>query len=238
VGEKVKVMVLAFDKEKERVSLGLKQTTSNPWDNVEEKYPLSSRVKGVVTGLVPFGAFLKLEEGVEGLIHIKDMSWTKRIAHPGEMLAVGEEIEVVVLNIDKANEKISLGFKQVKPDPWEEISEKYKVGTYVEGKVTKVTSFGAFVNLEEDIDGLIHISQLAPNHVAEVSEVVSVGDKITAKVVKVNPGEHKINLSIKEYLGDQEKAKIEEYIEKQEKGKAKIAEAVKKTKEKTEKKEK
>jgi small subunit ribosomal protein S1 len=238
VGERVKVVVLAFDKERERVSLGLKQTTPNPWDSVEEKYPLDSRVKGVITGLVPFGAFLKLEDGVEGLIHLKDMSWTRRIAHPGEVLAVGEEVEVVVLNTDRRNEKISLGLKQANPDPWEEISEKYKVGTHVEGKVTKIASFGVFVNLEEDIDGLIHISQLAPEHISEASEVVSVGEKIMAKVVKVSSSEHKINLSIKEYLEDQARVKVEEYIEKQEKGKAKIAEAVEKTEKDKKEKEK
>ncbi len=222
VGDKVKTMVLAFDEERGRVSLGLKQTTPNPWTNIEEKHPLNTKVKGEVTSLVPFGAFVKLEEGIEGLIHVNDMSWTRRINYPGKVLSVGEKVEAVVLNIDKENQKISLGLKQMDPDPWLEISEKYKVGSYIKVKVTQIASFGVFVNLEPEIDGLIHISQLSTERISKPEELISVGDEVMAKVIKVNSAEHKISLSIKEYLEDQEKEKVEEYLEKQNKKKTKV----------------
>ena len=285
VGQQLDVIVLDINKEKERVSLGLKQTQKNPWDQIEERFPAGQQVKGKITNLVPYGAFVELEEGVEGLIHVSELSWTKRIMRPSDILTVGQEVEAVVLgvnkeeqkislglrqlepnpwdeiekkftigstrqrpdsqhdrlrrvrgtrrrhrrndprlrseldaqdqssdakslrrttkskreviDIDKTNQRISLGIKQLSDDPWKNIDQKYKIGDLVTGKVTKLASFGAFVQLQDDIDGLVHISQLSEDHVAKVKDVLKVGQEVEARVIKVDKVERRIGLSIK-----------------------------------------
>src|SRR2546423_914535 len=197
VGQQLEVVVLDINKEKERVSLGLKQTQKNPWDQIEERFPAGQRVKGKITNLVPYGAFVELEEGVEGLIHVSELSWTKRIMRPSDILSVGHEVEAVVIDIDKVNQRISLGIKQLSEDPWKNIDQKYKIGDLVKGKVTKLASFGAFVQLQDDIDGLVHISQLSEEHVAKVKDVLKVGQEVEARVIKVDKVERRIGLSIK-----------------------------------------
>src|SRR5437762_3582158 len=186
VGQQLEVIVLDINKEKERVSLGLKQTQRNPWDQIEERFPAGQKVKGKITNLVPYGAFVELEEGVEGLIHVSELSWTKRIMRPSDILSVGQEVEAVVL-----------GIKQLSEDPWKNIDQKYKIGDLVKGKVTKLASFGAFVQLQDDIDGLVHISQLSEDHVAKVKDVLKVGQEVEARVIKVDKVERRIGLSIK-----------------------------------------
>jgi small subunit ribosomal protein S1 len=274
VGQPLEVVVLDINKEKERVSLGLKQTQKNPWDQIEERFPAGQKVKGKITNLVPYGAFVELEEGVEGLIHVSELSWTKRIMRPSDILSVGQEVEAVVLGVNKEEQKISLGLRQLEPnpwdeiekkftidskvhgkirnmtaygafveleegidgmihvsdlswtrkinhpsevfkkgdevnqrislgikqlseDPWKEIDQKYKIGDLVKGKVTKLASFGAFVQLQDDIDGLVHISQLSEDHVAKVKDVLKVGQEVEARVIKVDKVERRIGLSIK-----------------------------------------
>src|SRR5205807_2687115 len=197
VGQPLEVVVLDINKEKERVSLGLKQTQKNPWDQIEERFPAGQHVKGKITNLVPYGAFVELEEGVEGLIHVSELSWTKRIMRPSDVLTQGQEVEAVVLGVNKEEQKISLGLRQLEPNPWKEIDSKYKIGDLVTGKVTKLASFGAFVQLQDDIDGLVHISQLSEDHVAKVKDVLKVGQEVEARVIKVDKVERRIGLSIK-----------------------------------------
>src|SRR6267142_617428 len=197
VGQQLEVVVLDINKEKERVSLGLKQTQKNPWDQIEERFPAGQRVKGKITNLVPYGAFVELEDGVEGMIHVSDLSWTRKINHPMEVFKKNDEVEAEVIDIDKTNQRISLGIKQLSDDPWKNIDEKYKIGDLVTGKVTKLASFGAFVQLQDDIDGLVHISQLSEDHVAKVKDVLKVGQEVEARVIKVDKVERRIGLSIK-----------------------------------------
>src|SRR6267154_2485385 len=184
VGQQLEVIVLDINKEKERVSLGLKQTQKNPWDQIEERFPAGQRIRGKITNLVPYGAFVEMEEGIDGMIHVSDLSWTRKINHPSEMFKKGDEVEAVVIDIDKVNQRISLGIKQLAEDPWKTIDEKYKIGDLVKGKVTKLASFGAFVQLQDDIDGLVHISQLSEDHVAKVKDVLKVGQEVEARVIK------------------------------------------------------
>ena len=161
VGQELEVVIIGIDQEKERVSLGLKQKTSNPWDDVVTKYPKGSRVKGKVVNIMPYGAFIEIETGVEGLIHVSEMSWTKRISKPGDILTVGEEVEAVVLEIDRENRKISLGLRQKERNPWELLAEKYPVGSRIKGKVRNMTNYGAFIEIENDIDGMVHVSDMS-----------------------------------------------------------------------------
>ena len=160
VGQQLEVIVLDINKEKERVSLGLKQTQKNPWDQIEERFPAGQHVKGKITNLVPYGAFVELEEGVEGLIHVSELSWTKRIMRPSDILTVGQEVEAVVLGVNKEEQKISLGLRQLEANPWDEIEKKFTIGSTVRGKIRNMTAYGAFVELEEGIDGMIHVSDL------------------------------------------------------------------------------
>src|SRR5437870_5537485 len=213
VGQQLEVVVLDINKEKERVSLGLKQTQKNPWDQIEERFPAGQRVKGKITNLVPYGAFVEIEEGVEGLIHVSELSWTKRIMRPSDILSVGQEVEAVVIDIDKVNQRISLGIKQLAEDPWKTIDEKYKIGDLVKGKVTKLASFGAFVQLQNDIDGLVHISQLSEDRVAKVKDVLKVGQEVEARVIKVDKIERRIGLSIKaaNYSEEQLRKEVESF---------------------------
>jgi small subunit ribosomal protein S1 len=203
VGDKVKVVVLKFDTQKERISLGMKQLTPDPWHTVAEKYPVGARVQGKVISLMDYGAFIELESGIEGLIHISEMSWTRKIAHPSKLLQVGQGVEVVVLNVDPAHRRISLGLKQVMANPWEEAKEKYPVGTVVKGPVRNVTDFGIFVGIEEGIDGLVHISDIHwTKKIKHPSELYKKGDIVEAKVLGVNVENARFSLGIKQMNPD------------------------------------
>lgn len=203
VDEKVKIKILAIDKEREKIALGLKQTLANPWDDVEQKYPVHSRVKGSVVNLTNYGAFVKLESGVEGLVHISEMSWTRRITHPSELLKVGEEIEVVVLDISKGKQEISLGIKQTETNPWTRVAEKYPPNTVVAGRVRNLTNYGAFVEIEEGIDGLLHVSDMSwTKKVGHPSEILKKSDEIKCVVLSVDQDKQRIALGLKQLVED------------------------------------
>jgi small subunit ribosomal protein S1 len=196
-GQQIEAVVLGVNKEEQKISLGVRQLEPNPWDAIEQKYVISSKVKGKIRNMTAYGAFVELEEGIDGMIHVSDLSWTRKINHPSEVLKKNDEVEAVVLDIDKVNQRISLGIKQLDSDPWKEIDQKYKIGDLVHGKVTKLASFGAFIQLQDDIDGLVHISQLSEEHVAKVKDVLKVGQEVEARVIKVDKAERRIGLSIK-----------------------------------------
>jgi small subunit ribosomal protein S1 len=196
-GQLIEAVVLGVNKEEQKISLGVRQLEPNPWDAIEHKYVIGSRVKGKIRNMTAYGAFVELEEGIDGMIHVSDLSWTRKINHPSEVLKKNDEVEAIVLDIDKVNQRISLGVKQLDSDPWKEIDQKYKIGDLVHGKVTKLASFGAFVQLQDDIDGLVHISQLSEEHVAKVKDVLKVGQEVEARVIKVDKAERRIGLSIK-----------------------------------------
>jgi small subunit ribosomal protein S1 len=196
-GQEIEAVVLGVNKEEQKISLGVRQLDPNPWDAIEQRYALGSVVKGKIRNMTAYGAFVELEEGIDGMIHVSDLSWTRKINHPSEVLKKNDEVEAIVLDIDKVNQRISLGIKQLESDPWKEIDQKYKIGDLVNGKVTKLASFGAFVQLQDDIDGLVHISQLSEEHVAKVKDVLKVGQEVEARVIKVDKAERRIGLSIK-----------------------------------------
>jgi len=196
-GQEIDAIVLGVNKEEQKISLGVRQLEPNPWDAIEQRYVIGSEVKGKIRNMTAYGAFVELEEGIDGMIHVSDLSWTRKINHPSEILKKGDDVEAVVLDIDKVNQRISLGIKQLESDPWKEIDQKYKIGDLVQGKVTKLASFGAFVQLQDDIDGLVHISQLSEEHVAKVKDVLKVGQDVEARVIKVDRAERRIGLSIK-----------------------------------------
>ncbi|MBI4000072.1 MAG: 30S ribosomal protein S1 [Candidatus Omnitrophica bacterium] len=203
LGDEIEVMIIAIDKENEKVSLGLKQITKSPWEHVDQKYAPGSKVTGRVTNIVAYGAFIELEAGIEGLIHISELSWTKRISHPSEILSVGSEVEAVILNVDKESRKISLGLKQMSASPWDTLSERYRIGDAIEGKVRNVTDYGIFVELEPGIDGLIHVSDISwLKKVSHPSEIVKKGDSVKAKVLSLDPQSRKISLGIKHLTED------------------------------------
>ena len=203
VGDKVKVVVLKFDTEKERISLGMKQLTPDPWHTVAAKFPIGTRVQGKVISLMDYGAFVELESGIEGLIHISEMSWTRKVAHPSKLLQVGQQVEVVVLNVDPGHRRISLGLKQIMANPWEAAKEKYPVGTVISGPVRNITDFGIFVGIEEGIDGLVHISDLHWNKkIKHPSELYKKGDVVEAKVLGVNVENERFSLGIKQMAPD------------------------------------
>lgn len=195
--QEIEAVVLGISTEEQKISLGVRQLDENPWDEIEARYPIGKQIKGEVRNLTAYGAFIGLEEGIDGMIHVSDLSWTRKINHPSEIIKKGEEVEAVVLSIDKENQRVSLGVKQLDNDPWSDIDTKFKVGDKVSGTVAKIASFGAFVNLEGDIDGLIHISQLSEEHVERVKDVIKVGDEVEARVIKVDKIERRIGLSIK-----------------------------------------
>jgi small subunit ribosomal protein S1 len=207
IGQIVDAQVLGINKEERKISLGVRQLDSNPWDEIDVRFPVGTVVKRPVRNLTAYGAFVELEEGIDGMIHVSDLSWTRKINHPSEILKKGQEVEATVLGIDKANQRISLGMKQLETDPWSKIDDRFKVGDLVKGKVAKIASFGAFVELEDDIDGLVHISQLSEDHVARVKDVINVGDEVEARVIKVDKVERRIGLSVKavNYNDDQVK---------------------------------
>lgn len=201
-GDEVQAIVLSVQKEEGKISLGIKQTEHNPWDDVEKKYPVGHNVKAEIRTLTNYGAFVELEPGVEGLIHISDLSWIKKVSHPSEVLRKGDVVDAVVLSVDKESKKITLGVKQLGTNPWESIEKTMPVGSLVQGKVSKITAFGAFVELDSGIEGLIHVTELSDQAFGKVEDVVAKGDDITAKVIKLDPEHKKIALSIKEYLID------------------------------------
>ncbi|MCC6348147.1 MAG: 30S ribosomal protein S1 [Candidatus Eisenbacteria bacterium] len=199
IGDKVRVKVLNFDPEKERISLGLKQLDAYPWEGVDEKYKVGDRIKGKVVSITDYGAFVELEKGIEGLIHVSEMSWTRHVRHPSKVVNIGDMIEAVVLKVDKANEKISLGLKQVEPDPWLTLDLKYPPGMRVKGKVRNLTNFGAFVELEEGIDGLVHVSDMSwTKRVAHPSEVLKKGDAVEVVVLSIDKEHRRISLGLKQ----------------------------------------
>lgn len=197
VGEEVQAVVLSINTDDKKISLGMRQTEENPWEVAALKYPIGSLVKGKVRNFTSYGAFVEIEEGIDGMIHVSDMSWTRKINHPSEVLKKSEEVETIVLEIDSANQRISLGLKQAQEDPWARITDAYKEGQKISGKVTKLTNFGAFIELEDGIDGLVHISQISDAHVEKVKDVLNIGDEVEARIVKIDPVEHRIGLSIK-----------------------------------------
>lgn len=201
-GDSVDAVVLSIQKDEGKISLGLKQAEHNPWDDVERKYPIGKKIKVEVRSLTSYGAFVELEPGVEGLIHISDLSWIKKVSHPSEVLHKGDMVEAVIVSIDKESKKITLGVKQLTENPWENIEKTIPVGSTVKGKVTKITAFGAFVELENGIEGLIHVTELSDKTFGKVEDIVAKGDDVTAKVIKLDPEHKKIALSIKEYLVD------------------------------------
>ncbi|MCD6417897.1 30S ribosomal protein S1 [bacterium] len=203
IGDTINVKILKYDREKQRISLGLKQLVPSPWDNVDERFPVNKRVKGKVVNLMKYGAFIQLDEGIEGLVHVSEMSWTKHISHPSEMLEVGQEVECVVLDVDKENHKISLGIKQLEPDPWKVAAEKYTPGARVTGVVRNLTAFGAFIEIEEGIEGLIHISDISwTKRVNHPSEFFRRGQKVEAVVLGIDSENHRISLGYKQLEED------------------------------------
>ncbi len=207
--QEIEAVVLNISVEEQKISLGVRQLDENPWEAIEARFPVGTIISGAVRNLTPYGAFVALEEGIDGMIHVSDMSWTRKINHPSEVLKKGDVVEARVLNIDKENQRVSLGIKQLESDPWESIDNRFKVGDLVSGQVAKIASFGAFVNLDGDIDGLIHISQLSEEHVERVKDVIKVGDDIKARVIKVDKVERRIGLSIKAVNYDPEQLRRE-----------------------------
>ena len=208
--QEIEAIVLGINREEQKISLGIRQLESNPWDTAEQKYAVKTRVKGKVRNLTSYGAFVELEEGIDGMIHVSDISWTRKINHPSEILKKGDEVEAIVLEVDRPNQRIALGIKQLGEDPWESIDKFYKVGDVVEGKVTKLASFGAFIGLQHEIDGLVHISQVSEEHVDKIKNVLKVGQDVTARVIKIDKGERRIGLSIKAASYSDEQLKEEQ----------------------------
>ena len=203
IGDRVEVLVLKYDRDTGRISLGVKQKSADPWTKVEEKYPARSRVKGKVVSLTDYGAFVELEPGVEGLVHVSEMSWTHEVRHPSKVVSVGDEIEAQVLHVDQHSRKISLGMKQTAPNPWDIIEEKYPEGTQIEGKVKSVTDFGAFVGLDEGVDGLIHISDMSwIKHIKHPSELFKKGQSVNAIILKIDKDKERLSLGYKQLISD------------------------------------
>jgi len=199
VGDNIQVKVLKFDKEKERVSLGMKQLSEDPWEGVPARYPVNARVSGKVMSVTDYGAFIKLEDGVEGLVHISEMTWNRKIKHPSKIVEVGDSVEAEVLSIDTENRRISLGMKQIEPNPWDIVAENYPIGSIIEGKVRTLTDFGAFIGLEEGIDGLIHVSDMSwTQKINHPSEVIKKGDSVKAVVLSVDKGRERLSLGLKQ----------------------------------------
>jgi len=203
VGDQIQVKVLKFDPEKLRVSLGFKQLTPDPWLDAAERYPIGARVRGRVLSVTDYGAFVELEQGIEGLVHVSEMSWSKRMKHPSKMLNVGEELECVVLNVNSTERRISLGLKQLESNPWERLHEKYPIGSTVEGRVRNLTDFGAFIEIEDGIDGLVHVSNLSwTKRVKHPSEVLKKGEKVKAIVLGIEPEQRRLSLGVKQLQPD------------------------------------
>lgn len=220
-GDDVEAIVLSVQKEEGKISLGIKQTEHNPWDEVEKKYPVGSNVKAEIRTLTNYGAFVELEPGVEGLIHISDLSWIKKVSHPSEVLKKGDVIDAIILSVDKDSKKITLGVKQLSNNPWESIEKIMPVGSLVKGTISKITAFGAFVELDNGIEGLIHVTELSDQAFGKVEDVVAKGDQVTAKVIKLDPEHKKIALSIKDYLVEKNQCNRDDIVVTQAKRKKK-----------------
>jgi len=215
VGETVEVLVLNVDPNHRRISLGLKQVLPNPWEQVKEKYPVGSVVKGPVRNVTDFGIFVGVEEGIDGLAHVSDLHWTKKIKHPSELYKKGDIIEAKVLGVDVQNERFSLGIKQLTTDPWKLVAERYPVGSRVKGEVTSVPDFGVFVRLEEGVEGLIHVSQLSTERVDKPSTMFKVGDSVEAEVIHVDAHDRKVGLSVRALKKTEERQEMENYLKKE-----------------------
>ena len=206
VGKTVPVVVLKYDRDRGRVSLGMKQLTEDPWGTVSERYPVGTRITGKVVSLADYGAFVELEEGVEGLIHVSEMSWTKRVRHPGKLLSEGQEVEAVILGIDPGAQRISLGLKQLSSNPWDDLAERHPIGSRVKGRIRSITDFGIFVGVDEGIDGLVHVSDFSWTRrfkdAKEIQEVYKKGDEIEAVVLDINPKHERLSLGIKQLESD------------------------------------
>ncbi|HEY5523318.1 MAG TPA: 30S ribosomal protein S1, partial [Desulfuromonadaceae bacterium] len=212
IGDEVETVVLGIDMGNRKISLGLKQVSENPWNTIAEKYPAGTRIEGQIKNMTDFGMFIGIEDGIDGLVHVSDMSWTKRIKHPGDVYEKGSLVQAVVLKVDVENERLSLGIKQLEPDPWSLAPGKYRAGALVTGKVTSLTDFGVFVELEEGIEGLIHVSELSREKVASAKEFAAIGDTLEAVVISCDPKERRISLSIKSMHVAAEKADFEQYM--------------------------
>ncbi|MCA8983842.1 MAG: 30S ribosomal protein S1 [Planctomycetaceae bacterium] len=203
IDDEIEVVILNVDREKEKIALGLKQKSKSPWDNIGEKYPIGSKVMGEVTNVMSYGAFVRLEDGIEGLVHISEMSWTRRVNHPSELVNIGDKVEVVVLNINTDKQEISLGMKQTQPNPWDNVGEKYPIGAVVKGKVRNLTNYGAFIELEEGVDGLLHVSDMSwTRKISHASEMLKKGDEIECQIVSVDEDRRRIALGLKQLHGD------------------------------------
>lgn len=227
VGDMMEVMVLNIDASKKRISLGLKQVEPNPWDIIEEKYPVGTIIEGRIKNITEFGLFIGIDEGIDGLVHISDISWTKRIKHPSEVYKKGQKVQAIVLNIDKENERFSLGIKQLMPDPWDRVEEKYSVGSRVTGTITNITDFGIFLELEEGIEGLIHISEIPRKKDTKLSSLYNIDDVIEAKVINVSKEQKKIGLSIKKLEESNEKEIFKNYLRSQKEATSNLGELLK-----------
>ena len=210
--QEIEAIVLGINREEQKISLGIRQLETNPWEKATDKYPLGTKIKGKIRNLTSYGAFVELEDGLDGMVHVSDISWTRKINHPSEVLKKGEEVEAVVLEIDKPNQRIALGVKQLTEDPWANIDKHYKVGDLVTGKVTKLASFGAFVGLQHDIDGLVHISQVSEERIDKIKNVLKADQEVTARVIKIDKAERRIGLSIKAANYSQEQLKAEQAV--------------------------
>ncbi len=211
-GQELEAIVLGINREEQKISLGVRQLEANPWDKAVEKYPAGTRVKGKIRNLTSYGAFIELEEGLDGMIHVSDISWTRKINHPSEVFKKGDDVEAIVLEVDKANQRIAVGVKQLSVDPWSNIDTFYKVGDMVTGSVTKLASFGAFVGLQHEIDGLVHISQVSEDRVDKIKNVLKVGQEVTARVIKIDKSDRRIGLSIKAATYSTEQLKAEQAV--------------------------
>jgi small subunit ribosomal protein S1 len=218
VGQGVEVVVLNVDPGHRRISLGLKQVMANPWEEAKAKYPVGSVVKGPVRNVTDFGIFVGIEEGIDGLVHISDIHWTKKIKHPSELYKKGDIVEAKVLGINVEAARFSLGIKQMNPDPWQVVAERYPVGSRVKGQVTSVPDFGVFVRIEAGVEGLIHVSQLSTERIDKPSSLYKPGDEIEAEVIAIDPQEKKIGLSIKALRRSEERQEMENYLKKEKEG--------------------
>ncbi len=211
-GQDIEAIVLGINRDEQKISLGIRQLEANPWDSAESKYAPGAHVKGKIRNLTSYGAFIELEEGLDGMIHVSDISWTRKINHPSEVFKKGDEVEAQVLEVDKANQRIALGIKQLSTDPWSNIDQYYKVGDLVTGQVTKLASFGAFVGLQHEIDGLVHISQICEERVEKIKNVLKAGQEVTARVIKIDRSDRRIGLSIKAANYSTEQLKAEQAV--------------------------
>jgi small subunit ribosomal protein S1 len=212
VSEEVDAVVLDIKPDARRISLGMKQVAPNPWDVIAEKYPVGTTIEGKIKNITDFGIFIGIDEGIDGLVHISDISWTKRIKHPSELYKKGDVVQAIVLDIEKDNERFSLGIKQLQEDPWKSVSERYRVGTEITGTITNVTDFGIFVELEEGIEGLVHVSEISKEKIKTPVGRFNVGDVITAKVMTINSDERRIGLSTKRLEVEREQSILSDYV--------------------------